>query len=165
VLIVGSTAAIVALIMAARGGTSDAFALAAGVIGAGVAAVIVGFIGLLAGTAMLQLSPAGAAAAGPWRSFKRGLKTLSKEAESQPSDVFERYLAYAVAFGAGDPWFKAFKKRGNLKIPTWFDAMRASDGHASFAMLMATANSHTYTGGAGASSGGGAAGGGGSGAG
>ena len=111
------------------------------------------------------LTPAGEEQAARWKGFAEYLKQVSKGREPAiRPDYFERYLAYAAAFGLGAGWAKYFQKLGGAPLPVWFQATAGSDGDFG-AIVAVMAASDTAGASAGGDGGGGASGGGSSGAG
>ena len=111
------------------------------------------------------LTPVGEEQAARWKGFAEYLKQVSKGREPAiRPDYFERYLAYAAAFGLGAGWAKYFQKLGGVPLPIWFHATAGSDGDfgAIVAVMAASDTAGASTGGDGV---GGASGGGSSGAG
>lgn len=111
------------------------------------------------------LTPAGEEQAARWKGFAEYLKQVSKGREPAiRPDYFERYLAYAAAFGLGANWAKYFQQLGGVPLPVWFQAMAGNN--ADFAAMVAVMSASDSAGaGAGAGGGAGASGGGSSGAG
>lgn len=69
---------------------------------------------------MPQRTPAGADAVARWRAFKRYLQNLEKYTKvEEATDIFERYLPYAVAFGLERSWLQKFA-RVEAPPPTWW---------------------------------------------
>jgi uncharacterized protein (TIGR04222 family) len=123
-------------------------------------------IALLIHAAMFSiLTPAGEEQSARWKGFAEYLKQVSKGKESAiSSDLFERYLAYAVIFGLGKKWAEYFQTFGDMPLPIWFHATAGS--HANFAAIVAVMSASDSAGASAAGGGGaGASGGGSSGAG
>jgi hypothetical protein len=109
------------------------------------------------------LTPEGEAEAARWKSFAKYLKQVSKDKSSAaPAADFERYLAWAAAFGLGSAWAKHYQRAGSAPWPVWFHAVPGSDGDfgAIVAVMAASdsAGAGAAGGGAGGASGGGASG-------
>lgn len=85
-----------------------------------IAAVIL-FVALIRmSRVMPQKTRIGAEAAENWRAFKRYLESIDKhENLKEASDLFDRYFAYAVAFGLQAKWVGAFARAG-ARNPDWF---------------------------------------------
>jgi len=111
------------------------------------------------------LTPAGEEQAARWRGFADYLKQVSKGREPAiRPDYFERYLAYAAAFGLGTGWAEYFQQLGGVPLPVWFHAMAGSNADfAAIVVMMSASDSAGAS--AGAGGGAGASGGGSSGAG
>lgn len=91
------------------------------------AAVIVWAVMIRVSRHMGRKTPAGAEAAARWRAFKRYLESISIQRDlTEASDIFDRYLSYAVAFGIDKQWIRAFSESGARK-PGWFDDADAGD--------------------------------------
>jgi hypothetical protein len=107
------------------------------------------------------LTPAGEEQSARWKGFSEYLKQVSKGKEPAISpDYFERYLAYAAAFGLGANWAKYFQKFGGAPLPVWFHAMPGSDGD--FGAIVAVMSASDSAGASAGGDGGGSASGGGS---
>lgn len=87
------------------------------------------FVGLTLGAVMLavvgQAMPTktkmGAEAAARWRAFKRYLQQIDQYTEMQTAtELFEKYLPYAIAFGLERSWVKKFAQVETMPIPTWY---------------------------------------------
>ncbi len=73
------------------------------------------------GKAMPQKSLAGAESAAKWKAFKRYLQEIDRyEKLDESRQIFDKYLAYAVAFGVETSWVNKFAQV-NTPVPTWFD--------------------------------------------
>jgi uncharacterized protein (TIGR04222 family) len=111
------------------------------------------------------LTPSGEEQAARWKDFEKYLKDVSKNREPAVyPDYFERYLAYAAAFGLGTDWARHFQTLKDIPLPVWF---RAADGSSpTFGAIVAVMHTSDSTGtGGGAGGVSGASGGGASGAG
>ena len=76
---------------------------------------------------MPRKTAAGAEAAAKWRAFKRYLESIQKhENLTEATQLFDRYLAYAVAFRINRGWVKAFADAG-ARSPGWFVGADAGD--------------------------------------
>ena len=108
------------------------------------------------------LTPAGDEQAARWRGFAEYLRQVSKGKEPAiRPDYFERYLAYAAAFGLGAGWTKYFESLDGVPLPVWFHAMPGSGSN--FGAMVAMMSASDSTGSAGGAGGAGASGGGSSG--
>lgn len=78
-------------------------------------------------TAMIRMSrhmprktPEGSEAAAKWRAFKRYLQSIEPQRDlKEASDIFDRYLSYAVALKMDRQWIGMFSAVGVAK-PGWF---------------------------------------------
>jgi uncharacterized protein (TIGR04222 family) len=111
------------------------------------------------------LTPAGEEQSARWKGFAEYLRNVSKGREPAiRPDYFEKYLAYAAAFGLGAGWAKYFQQLGGVPLPVWFHAM--AGGRGDFSAMVAVMSASDSTGASAAAGGGaGASGGGSSGAG
>ena len=105
------------------------------------------------------LTPTGEEQSARWNGFAEYLKQVSKGKEPAiRPDFFEKYLAYAAAFGLGAKWAKYFQQLGGVPLPIWFHAMAGSDGNFGAMVAVMTASDSSGAsadaGGAGASGGG-----------
>jgi len=105
------------------------------------------------------LTREGDAAAAHWKNFAKYLKQASKSQVTLPSDTFERYLAFAAAFGLGGAWAQHFQRAGGAPLPVWFHALPGSD--SDFGAVVAVMSASDSVGASGADGGGGGASGGG----
>jgi hypothetical protein len=63
----------------------------------------------------------GAEAAAKWRAFKTYLKNIKEYADiEQSGDIFDKYLAYAVAFGLERSFINTFSQAATTPIPPWY---------------------------------------------
>ena len=63
----------------------------------------------------------GAETAAKWRAFKTYLKNIQKYTDiEQSSDVFDKYLAYAIAFGLERSFINTFSQSSTTPIPPWY---------------------------------------------
>jgi hypothetical protein len=85
-----------------------------------VAAVIL-FVALIRMSRIMpQKTSIGAEAAQKWRAFKRYLQSIEKyEKVEEATELFDRYFAYAVAFGLQRKWVATFARAG-ARNPDWF---------------------------------------------
>ncbi|MFN8497761.1 MAG: DUF2207 domain-containing protein [Anaerolineae bacterium] len=87
----------------------------------GLALVFVGVLLLIVGPHMPKRTAEGARQAGQWAAFKRYLSRIRDyETEAQAKTLFNRYLAYAVAFGIDQTWVQKFAGVG-VPAPPWFN--------------------------------------------
>ncbi len=120
--VVGHSAAL------ANGDTAQA-TLWAIAIGSAASGFILSIAVMLYAVTFSPLTPEGEAEAARWKNFAKYLKQASKDQQSDlSSDTFERYLAFAAAFGLGGAWAKHFQRAGGTPLPVWFHAMPGSDG-------------------------------------
>lgn len=63
----------------------------------------------------------GAEEAAKWKAFREYLRTADKHNElSEATDLFERYLPYAVAFGLERDWINKFARVEGTPVPGWY---------------------------------------------
>ncbi|MFW5941306.1 MAG: DUF2207 family protein [Chloroflexota bacterium] len=63
----------------------------------------------------------GAEAAARWLAFKSYLEDIEKQTKlEEATDIFEKYLAYAVAFGLERSWIRKFSSVPSAPIPPWY---------------------------------------------
>lgn len=137
--------------------------LAAACLGVGASGLVLSLGLLIYVAAFSSLTPEGEAEAARCKSFAKYLKQVSKDKSSAaPAADFERYLAWAAAFGLGSAWAKYYQRAGSAPWPVWFHAAPGSDGDfgAIVAVMSASdsAGAGAEGGGAGGASGGGASG-------
>jgi uncharacterized protein (TIGR04222 family) len=121
---------------------------------------------LIYAAAFSILTPAGEEQVVRWKGFAEYLKQVSKGREPAiRPDYFERYLAYAAAFGLGANWAKYFQSFGGVPLPVWFHATAGSHGNFGAMVALMSASDSTGSGGGAGGGGAGASGGGSSGAG
>jgi uncharacterized protein (TIGR04222 family) len=134
--------------------------IVAALTGIGAGLFIVSIVVLVYAAAFSTLTPAGEEQAARWTGFADYLKQVSKGREPAiQTDYFERYLAFAAAFGLGAVWAKYFETLGGVPLPLWFHAAAGSDANfGSIIAIMAASDSSGASaatgGGAGASGGG-----------
>lgn len=127
---------------------------------------LVSIVILVVAAALRPLSQEGAHLAARWQAYQDYLQAISKgRAPVTRPDMFERYLAYAAAFGFLARWAKHFEKEEGTTLPPWFHTLSTTtaDNMAAFVAMSATAS--TSGGAAAGAAGAGAAGGGAAGAG
>lgn len=84
------------------------------------AAVVAWLVMIRVSRYMPRKTPAGAEAAAKWRAFKRYLQSIDTQRDlAEASDIFDRYLSYAVAFRIDRQWISMFSAAGVAK-PGWF---------------------------------------------
>ncbi len=99
-----------------------------------------------------------------WRGFESYLLDITKgKAPAVDSYLFELGLPYAFGFGIGTSWVKAFRKKGQVQTPAWFQTAGTAiqDQMSAMTSLMTAADAYAGDsdgGGDGAGSGGGASG-------
>ena len=85
-----------------------------------IAALIVWAVMIRVSRNMPRKTPAGAEAAARWRAFRRYLESLvSRQDLHETAALFDRYLAYAVAFRIERAWIAAFADAGT-RTPRWY---------------------------------------------
>jgi hypothetical protein len=92
---------------------------------------------IFVGRHMPRKTQKGAEAAANWMAFKKYLEEIERYDNLATSgEIFERYLAYAVAFGIDRTWIRKFSQTPGTPIPTWYHpvfypvAGRQSGGHS-----------------------------------
>jgi hypothetical protein len=76
---------------------------------------------LFASRHMPSKTAKGAEAAAKWQAFKNYLKNIEGYTDlEQAAEVFEKYLAYAIAFGLERSWISKFSSLPNTPIPGWY---------------------------------------------
>lgn len=86
-----------------------------------VAAALAGILMSLS-RSLPKKTDAGAEAAAKWRAFRTYLHDLNKyENVAESKQIFERYLAFTVAFGLQESWVARFEEVGS-RMPDWFGA-------------------------------------------
>ncbi len=85
-----------------------------------IASVIVWLVMLRISRSMPQKTRHGAESAAKWRAFRDWLRDIRTfEGADRDPGLFDRYLAYAVAFNLEDEWVKTFEKAG-APAPRWY---------------------------------------------
>jgi hypothetical protein len=80
-----------------------------------------GVAALVAGNFMPAKTRAGAEAALRWKAFKTYLSRIDQLKDiKESSDLFERYLPYAIAFGMNQSWVHKFSTMTNTPAPGWY---------------------------------------------
>lgn len=88
-----------------------------------VAIGLSGVMALIVGQQMPAKTVKGAEEAAKWRAFLEYLHNLEKYSDVKEAAVnFDKYLAYAVAFGIDRSWIRKFSRIDdvNIPIPTWY---------------------------------------------
>ncbi len=63
----------------------------------------------------------GAEAAAQWMAFKKYLQEIERYTKlEEATEIFEKYLPYAVAFGLERSWIRKFSTVPNTPIPPWY---------------------------------------------
>lgn len=63
----------------------------------------------------------GAEAAAQWMAFKEYLQEIERHTKlEEATEIFEKYLPYAVAFGLERSWIRKFSAVPNTPIPPWY---------------------------------------------
>lgn len=110
------------------GGFLSFFALGS-LFGDGVAfavcpAIAIGLTGVvlfITGRYMPSKTQSGAEAAASWLAFKNYLQDIEKYTKlEEATDIFQKYLAYAVAFGLERSWIRKFSAVPSAPIPPWY---------------------------------------------
>ena len=84
------------------------------------AGIVISFVLLRISRSMPQKTFAGAEAAAKWRAFRQYLKDIERyEKLEEARGLFDRYLAYAVAFELDKEWVRSFAAAGSAR-PGWF---------------------------------------------
>jgi uncharacterized membrane protein YgcG len=82
---------------------------------------ITGLAMLLLGRAMPAKTRKGSEMAAKWRAFKKYLSRIEQHEELDKStELFDRYLPYAIAFGIKDTWIFKFSSNPATPIPPWY---------------------------------------------
>ncbi len=80
-----------------------------------------GVAALVAGSFMPAKTRAGAEAAERWKAFKNYLARIDQLKDiKESSDLFEKYLPYAIAFGMNQSWVHKFSTLTNTPAPIWY---------------------------------------------
>nr|HID15013.1 DUF2207 domain-containing protein [Anaerolineae bacterium] len=90
----------------------------------GIGATAIGMI--IVGQWMPAKTRKGAKQAAWWGAFKRYLAEIERYTDlSQATDVFEKYLPYAIAFGLDRSWVRKFSRleTAQVPIPVWYVPM------------------------------------------
>jgi hypothetical protein len=112
VLVIAFVSGFVLIPLATFAGALTCLPLALGV--SGVAA-------LVAGNFMPAKTRAGAEATERWKAFKTFLARIDQLKDiKESSDLFEKYLPYAIAFGMNQSWVHKFSTLTNTPAPIWY---------------------------------------------
>lgn len=85
-----------------------------------IAGVIVSLVLLRVARRMPQKTRKGAETAAKWRAFRTYLQDIRRyESLEDATALFDRYLAYAVAFEIEKQWVKTFERAG-APVPRWY---------------------------------------------
>lgn len=125
------------------------------------AIIVVALVGFAFQAATTPLSNEGVRRGDGWRAYQRHLKQVARREAHLTAESPSQVLPFAVALGLSAAWAK-FIKAHPTQVPTWFQALSASDENGAFYAFVGEGGHAGAGGGAGA---GGAAGGGSSGAG
>jgi uncharacterized membrane protein YgcG len=81
----------------------------------------VGLFGLWMATHMPVKTLEGAEQAAKWRAFRKYLEQIDRYTKlEEATELFDRYLPYAVAFGLERTWIRKFSKIEHTPVPTWY---------------------------------------------
>ena len=81
---------------------------------------ITGLVALIAASFMPAKTPKGSQEAARWRAFRTYLQNIKAYTDlKQASDQFEKYIAYAIAFGLDHQWLREFAPV-LTSVPTWY---------------------------------------------
>ena len=127
----------------------------------GAALAAAGITGLVMAVGTSALTDEGAREAARWRGFRRHLKSVASDRETNAQPAPSRWAVYAATFGLGYYWARYLKQRPG-SVPAWFSPRDASNADAAYVAFMSNAGAQGHAGGA--AGGSGAAGGGGAGA-
>lgn len=83
----------------------------------GVTAIVL----FIVGRYMPSKTEAGAQAAASWLAFKKYLQDIEHYTNlEQATDIFQKYLGYAVAFGLERSWIRKFSALPAAPVPPWY---------------------------------------------
>jgi len=87
-----------------------------------VGAIIISAIALfIAARHMPRKTAKGVEATAKWLAFKKYLQNIKQYADIEnSSEIFERYLAYAIAFGLERSFINTFSQSPTTAVPPWF---------------------------------------------
>ncbi len=91
----------------------------------GIALGIVGIVGIIVAQFMPAKTRKGKEAALKWEAFKRYVRDLERYTDLQEAtDLFEKYLPYAIAFGLEKSWVRKFTQQmprsTPVPMPMWY---------------------------------------------
>jgi len=82
---------------------------------------LTGVVMLITSRFMPVKSRKGVEAAAKWEAFKAYLQNAERYAKlEEATDIFEKYLAYATAFGLERTWIRKFAAIPATPVPTWY---------------------------------------------
>ncbi|HFC12382.1 MAG TPA: DUF2207 domain-containing protein, partial [Anaerolineae bacterium] len=80
-----------------------------------------GLLMIYMATHMPRKTQAGAEAAAQWNAFKEYLKNIEKYDDlADATEIFDKYLPYAVAFGFERGWIGKFEHNKTVRPPIWY---------------------------------------------
>ncbi len=124
-------------------------------LGTGIGLTIAGSIGLGVAAGWPVWTAKGQVVRGRWQSFDKYLRELLRRDSQMQGDWFEPYLPYAVAFGLGDRWVKAFQEHGLNAVLPWLLSSAGTPGDLSALSAVIIINTSTSSAGGSAGGGGG----------
>jgi uncharacterized membrane protein YgcG len=84
---------------------------------------------LVTGRHMPRKTPKGAEETARWLAFKRYLQNVEKYTNlEEATAIFDRYLAYAIAFGMERSWLQKFAKLPEAPAPPWYQPLPRRPG-------------------------------------
>jgi hypothetical protein len=84
---------------------------------------------LVTGRHMPRKTPKGAEEAARWLAFKRYLQDVEKYTNlEEATAIFDRYLAYAIAFGMERSWLQKFARVSEAPVPPWYQPLPRRPG-------------------------------------
>lgn len=121
-------------------GFGSVFALGALLVGVagfacfpGAAIAVTGLALLLAARHMPSKTAKGTEAAAKWQAFKNYLKNIEDYTDlEQAANVFDKYLAYAIAFGLERTWISKFSTIPTTPIPGWYVPYPIPGGYGTY---------------------------------
>jgi uncharacterized membrane protein YgcG len=95
----------------------------------GMALAVTAVILLVTGRHMPRKTPKGAEEAARWLAFKRYLQNVEKHTNlEEATAIFDRYLAYAIAFGMERSWLQKFARVSEAPVPPWYQPLPRRPG-------------------------------------
>lgn len=86
-----------------------------------IAIAVTGLAMLITGRHMPRKTQKGAEEAAQWLAFKRYLQSVEKYTKlEEATSIFDRYLAYAIAFGMERSWLQKFARVADAPAPPWY---------------------------------------------